>query len=601
MNGGILIPNEDIVLMAEKEEPRFLNILLKDKDALQDALSYGIIPSENSQVGHFLNEKNNILYAIIRTNFLKYGTLLTRSAMDSIVDMMNIGTEEEKANIKSHWDQVWNRHDATPEDYQMLKEHINDRYTLLQFYGQWKRGDQIIKSISGHSDLIKKYISDLNAIKNLDPDSYSITMGIEDGTDEAMKFIDNKRVNPHDDSSIRCGIESIDNILHGFTKPSYTVVSGHIGGGKTTLMMNMGLNMALKGYNVAYASLEKDAKLFFRRTLACHALTDYNRIKTGGKEQWGLNDYWYGKLQDAAKDLKRIKPNYHCLQFIQSTKLTKILSEVDKLNSRKKIDVLIVDYLQVIGTETHTVGRYDVDLANIHKRLMGYGRKHNLVVFTALQLKSASSKDIRKKAEKVVSESQMSSISVNTEDYSGSQMIIADADNALGLVLNADKPATKMFVSFSKARDDESRRTICLDFDPKVGRVSDPEYGAGSVQAVEAMSKELFDNATPEEDMISEDNLFKEAEKQEKNKTTKEEVKNIKDSVDHVADVIDESNIEGDKDNSSSSDVSVDEFLAEEKPKEVVKEPPKEERKKGQDLAEKNIGEQSIDDVLGLI
>jgi FKBP-type peptidyl-prolyl cis-trans isomerase len=171
------------------------------------------------------------------------------------------------------------------------------------------------------------------------------------------------------------------------------------------------------------------------------------------------------------------------------------------------------------------------------------------------------------------------------------------------LVLNADKPATKMFVCFSKARDDESRRTICLDFDPKVGRVSDPEYGAGSVQAVEAMSKELFDNQTPEEDMVSDDNLFKEAEKAKKEniKEDKKDVKEEKDPQDHIEDVIDESNIEGDKDNSSSSD----EFLAEEKPKEVVKEPPKEvikeERKKGQDLAEKTIGEQSIDDVLGLI
>lgn len=587
MNGGITIPNENIVLMAEKEEPRFLNILLKNKDSLQDAISFGIIPSESNQPGHFLNEKNNLLYAIMRTNFLKYGTLLTRSAMDSIVDMMNIGTEEEKASIKSYWDKVWNRHDGNLEDYAILRDHINDRYTLLQFYSQWKHGDQIIKAISGHSGLIKNYINDLNAIKNLDPDAYSVTMDLNTGVDEAMKFIEERRVNPHNDVSIRCGIDVIDNIFHGFARPSYTVVTGMINGGKTTLLMNVGFNMAKAGYNVAYVSLEKDAKLFFRRTLACHALTDYNRIKTGGKEQWGLNDYWYGKLQDAAKDIKSIKPNYHCLQFIQNTKLTKILSEVDKLNSRQKIDVLIVDYLQVIGVETNTVGRYDVDLANVHKRLMGYGRKHNLVTFTALQLKSASSKDIRKKAEKVVSESQWSDVSVNTEDYSGSQMIIGDADNAIGLVLNSDKPPTKMFIHISKARDDESRITKCLDFDGKIGRVCDPEYGVGQVQAVD---KELFENNTPEEDMISDDNLFDTVEKQEKKNGIKSsEQKN--DKEDPIKDVIDESAVEGD--NESSSDVDI--FLAEEKPKEeIVKEEPK---KKGQDLTEKPVDNKDPNDI----
>jgi hypothetical protein len=261
--------------------------------------------------------------------------------------------------------------------------------------------------------------------------------------------------------------------------------------------------------------LEKDAKLFFRRTLACHALTDYNRIKTGGTDlHYGLSDYWYNKLREAAVDLRdNVKPQYHCLQFIQGTKLTKILSDVDRLRSmHKKIDVLVVDYLQVIGVETNTIGRYDVDLANIHKRLMGYGRKHNIVTFTALQLKSASSKEIRKKAEKVTTEADIGTVSVNAEDYSGSQMIIADADNALGVILNGDKPATKMFISISKARDDESRRTICLDFDPKIGLVKDAEYSESQIKAVDNV---LFDNQITEENLESDETLFEEAEKQE--------------------------------------------------------------------------------------
>jgi replicative DNA helicase len=513
MNSGIIVPNEEVFLVAQKEEPRLLNILLKSKESLQDVISFGIIPSENNQLGHFWDEKNNLLYAIIRTNFLKYGTLLTRSAMDSIVDMMNIGNEEERSSIKTHWDKIWNRHDGNIEDYGLLKDHINDRYILLQFFEKWRSGDQIIKATNGHNSLIRNYINELNALKNLDPDSFFVTMGIDEGVGEAVKFIDEKRANPHNDASILCGIDALDKIFHGFARPSYTVVSGMINGGKTTLMMNMGLNMARAGYHVAYVSLEKDAKLFFRRTLACHALTDYNRIKVGGKDQWGLNDYWYGKLIDAAKDLKTIKLNYHCLQFVQDTKLTKILAELDKLNSRRKIDVLFVDYLQVIAPETHTIGRYDVDLANIHKRLMAYGRRHNLVTFTALQLKTSSAKDIRKKADKVTSDAQLSSVSVNTEDYSGSQMIIADADNALGLVLNGDKPPTKMFVSISKARDDTSRGTISLDFDGKVGRVCDQEYAQGHVKAVD---KELFEGNLNEEELASDDNLFTDAEEIEK-------------------------------------------------------------------------------------
>lgn len=521
MNAGIVIPNENINLIAEKEEPRFLKILLSDKDCLQDALSYGIIPSENNQIGHFLGEKNNLLYAIIKKNFLKYGTLLTRSAMDTIVDMMSVGEDEEKASIKSYWDKIWNRHDGTKEDYAMLRDHMNERYLLLQFYQNIKSAEKIIKSNSGHGELIKKYINDCNSMKNIEPDSYTVIMGADEGLDAAMNFITEKRDNPNNDTSIKCGIEAIDNKLHGFIRPSYTVISGMINGGKTTFMMNVGLNMAKQGYNVVYISLEKDAKLFFRRTLSCHALTDYNRIKTGGKGQWGLSDYWYNKLKEASDDLKKIKINYHCMQFLQNTKLTKILSEVDKMHAKNKIDVLIVDYLQVIGTETTNAGRPDIDLANVHKRLMAYGRKNNLVMFTALQLKNSSSKELRKQAEKATSENSAAKVSVNTEDYGGSQMVIADADNALGLVLNSDSPPTKMFVSFSKARDDESRNTLVLDFDGKIGRICDQEYGTCRIQDV---SKELFENKLGEEELASDDNLFSTVESIE---NAKKEVKKI--------------------------------------------------------------------------
>lgn len=584
MNGGIIIPNEDIVLMAEKEEPRFLNIMLKNKDSLQDAISFGIIPSENNQIGHFLNEKNNFLYVIIRTNFLKYGTLLTRSAMDSIVDMMNIGTDEEKASIKSYWDKIWNRHDGALDDYALLRDHMNDRYLLLQFYSQWKRGDQIIKSINGHGELIKSYIGDLNALKNLDPDSYSVTMGLNEGVEEAVKFIEKRRANDENDASIKCDITAIDRIFNGFARPSYTVISGMINGGKTTFMMNVAFNMAKKGYNVAYVSLEKDAKLFFRRTLACHALTDYNRIKVGGTGQWGLTDYWYNKLKHAAQELKALQKNYHCLQFIQDTKLTKILAEVDKLNARKPIDALFVDYLQVIGTETHTIGRYDVDLANVHKRLMGYGRKHNLVIFTALQLKSSSSKDIRKQATKATSESNMNEVTVNTEDYGGSQMIIADADNALGVVLNSDKPPTKMFVSFSKARDDASRKTICLDFNGAVGNICDPEYGAGNVQAVD-IDKELFENNISEEDLVNDDKLFEDAEI--KNKEENKEISTTTtvttvNRPDFINEVISESNIIGD----SEKEDQIDSPISEES---SLDNEPKEVESQGRDIVEKKV------------
>ena len=529
MSQNNTIPNEEVVRLAEKEEPRLLSILLRDKDCLTDAISFGIRPTQNNKPGHFLVPINSFLFAIMYKNFMKYGTLLTRSAMDSLVDMQDNITDERKASLKGHWDKVWNRHDVDREDYEMLRTNINGRYVQWQFFEIWKNGDQIIKSTSEHEEHVKGFIKDVTSIKNLDPDPYSVVMGIDEGMKKAMEHVKGRRDNPNVTDTIKTGIDGIDNIYNGFERGSYTVVSGMINGGKTTLLMNMGFNIAKMGYDVAYVSLEKKAELFFRRILALHALTDYNRIKRGGKDDWGLTDYWYGKLEAAAADIRdNVKPHYDCLQFVQKTTLTRILSEIDKIRTMRHIDVLIVDYLQVIGFETNHPNRPDLDLADIHQRLMAYGRKHNLVIFTALQLKSSSSKDIRKKSQKVATDADVTSVEVNTEDYSGSQMIIADADNALGCVLNNDHPATKMWISVSKSRDDESKGLITLDFDGKIGRVSDPEYTVDQIKATQDLLYDSnLDRNQLEEKLKSDDDLFKTMEENENKENVKPE-ENVK-------------------------------------------------------------------------
>jgi replicative DNA helicase len=502
-----IFPNQEVVRLAEKEEPRFLSILLKNKDKLMDAISSGIIASSNKKPGHFLVGKNNVLYMLMQKNYEKYHTTLTRSAIDSILDMQDFGTDEQKTSLKSYWDQVWGRADASLEDYDMLKEHLNDRYVLWQFIEKWKKGNKIVTSTSNQVNLIKEFTKDINLIDNVDPDPYILTMGIDEGTDKALKYIEDRRNHPEKHIGILTGIKALDDIYNGLECGSYTVLSAMTNGGKTTLMTNIGFNMAKAGYNVVYVSLEKEVEPFFRRILSLHALTDYNRIKKGGKEQWGLSDYWYARLTEAARDIREnIKPNYDCIQLAVKTKMSKVMSEIDKIRASKKIDVLIVDYLQAIGVETHHSTRPDLDLADVHQRLQSYGRIHRLVTITALQLKGSSTKTIRDRVKKVTGDVDSGMAEVNTEDYSGSQIVVNDADNAWGLVLNADKPPTKMYVTISKARNDESKGSIkTLDFDGRTGRVSDQDLAPGQIRDATDI---LYSSNITEEQIKSEDGLF---------------------------------------------------------------------------------------------
>jgi hypothetical protein len=262
--------------------------------------------------------------------------------------------------------------------------------------------------------------------------------------------------------------------------------------------------------------LEKKAIPFYIRLLCLHSLIDYNRIRRGGKGTNGIDENTFDALKMSVKELKeKIKPYLTCIQMTQGTKLSKILAEVDRVksnimsndrnfkDSKKKI-VFFLDYLGAVGNETVTPGRPDLDDARTSQRVQAYGRENNMATFTAAQLKAPASKDIRNKAKKASAE-DVSNVEVSTEDISGSKMIIADADAALGVVLNNDQPPTKMFICITKARDSESRRTIAVDFDGKLGRISDQLIEPGQVKDLNDI---LYNKDLTEEKLCSEDGLF---------------------------------------------------------------------------------------------
>lgn len=507
------LPNEQLKRVAFKEEQRLLSIILKDNDSLMDIMSFGVAPGP---YGHFWSPETRFLYGLIHAYYQKYSKPLTRNAIDSIMDSLSSVDgktidEEDKTAARMFWDKVYNM-EASSDDYSLLRDNLNNRFVQWKAYEILKEGiEKVARSTSNQSDLVKDLREKFIKIEHLDVDPYSLTMNIKEGMEKVMEFIKQRRENPEQREAVLTGIQALDDVYHGLEKGSYTVVTGMINGGKSTLMFNIGFNMAKAGYNVAYVSIEKKAVPIFTRLLALHALVDYNRIKVGGKSERGLSDYYFQKLNEAANELKdQIQPNFDVIQVAQGTKLSKVIAEIEKIKLSKKIDVLIVDYLGVIGAETHHPGRPDLDEARTSQRLQAYGRINNFVTITGAQLKTPSSKEIRKGAKKATAE-DASSVEVNTEDIAGSKMIIADADNAVGCILNGDQPPTKMFVYITKARDDESRKTVTLDFDGKLGRVSDPEFTSGHVKEVDKL---IYDEKISAEALESDDNLFKIADEQ---------------------------------------------------------------------------------------
>lgn len=502
------INNEELKRIAEKEERRFLSLLLKDKDCLSDAVESGIKPGKQ---GHFWLPEHRYLYNYIYKYFKEHSAKMTRSAMESLLATHpNIGDEDCSAGM-SLWDKIWSNNEASKEDYSMLKKSLDCRYR------QWKIADimqdniaDLIKATGNQNELVEDIQSEIASIDGVQENKYSLVMGVEEGMDKAMNHITQMRDDPEVHRGIMCGIRGIDDLYHGFVRGSYTIITGMVNGGKTTLMFNMAWNMAKAGYRVIYVSIEKEAVSMYERLLALHALIDYNRIKVGGTGTAGLTDYYYQKLETAKKDVVKMmkeNENFTIFQETQGVRLSRILNESNKIHDKKPIDVLVVDYLGVIGLEERYQGRNDLEAAAVSSKLQSWGKSNKVAVITGMQFNNTATKEIRKKVSKMSGDGDDSEISMNTEDMGTSQKIVADCENNIGVALNDDDPPTKMVVHVIKARDNQAHRTVLLDFDGRLGRISDPELSPGQVQAVDDL---IYNEEITEDQLMSDDGLFAE-------------------------------------------------------------------------------------------
>jgi len=536
MNSGRL-NNQEVERIAEKEERRFLSLMLKEKTCLSDAIDSGIKPGKE---GHFWFAEHRFLYGFIYNYYKDHSSLLSRSSMESLlVSQEKIGDEDCSAGM-GLWDKIWSNNESTKEDYSHLKKSIDARFRQWQLVSLLQdKLPSLIKANGNQSELVDNLQSDINSISSLEEDNYSLVMSTNEGMEKSIEHITQMRENPEINRGLMCGIKGIDDMYYGFVRGSYTIITGMVNGGKSTLMFNIGWNMAKAGYRVIYVSIEKEAVPTFERVLSLHTLIDYNRIKVGGKGTSGISDYYFQKYKDGAKDVKeKIGDNFIVFQETQGVRLSKILSKADKIVSKKKVDVMIVDYLGVIGLEERFQGRNDLELAAVSSKMQAWGKTNRIAVVTGMQFHNSATKEIRKQVSKASSDGETGGVTMNSEDMGGSQKVIADCENCLGVALNDDEPATKMYVHAMKARDNAAHTNAVLDFDGRIGRISDPEFSPGQVRAVDDL---IYNEEITEDQLLSDDTLFSEDPKPvEKVEETKVEEVNEVDEVDEINEIADE-------------------------------------------------------------
>jgi len=177
---------------------------------------------------------------------------------------------------------------------------------------------------------------------------------------------------------IATGFTKLDEMTAGLHPKELILIGARPSAGKTALGINIGLRAAKDGHRIVMFSAEMAAIAIFHRMICSLARVDSHRFRGGF-----LNQAERYRLRMALNQL--IAWNFH-LNDTAGAMIEEIRAECDRLRVRfGQIGLVIIDYLQLLGTKAKTNSRND-EVALISKALKQLARDLAAPVIALSQL-----------------------------------------------------------------------------------------------------------------------------------------------------------------------------------------------------------------------
>lgn len=139
------------------------------------------------------------------------------------------------------------------------------------------------------------------------------------------------------------GIADLDRAIGGLFKGEVTVLGARPAVGKSALASFIAANLASKGHAVGVCSLEMSPLQYLKRLMAAYSGVDGKKLRTGR----GITQDDWEKLGDACAELAGWD-----MPFSFSVRTVEELSaEARRRKETKGLDLLIVDYMQLLKTQ----------------------------------------------------------------------------------------------------------------------------------------------------------------------------------------------------------------------------------------------------------
>lgn len=364
-----------------ESEQSILGSIILDKDAM-------ITVSETINPGDFYKEAHKIIYE----------SMLRLNSNNEPIDLITLIEELRK---EGHLDNVGgisyltslSTIVPTTSNVKYYANIVKEKSVMRQLI---KASNEIINlGYDGSSDVqeildkAEKSIFDISQEKSGD-EIKPINLVLQDAYD----MIESLYTNKSEVTGITTGFADLNKKINGLQRTDLILVAARPAMGKTAFSLNLVQNAALKGdASVAVFSLEMSKEQLVQRMLSAQSNVELSKIKTGtlGESDWP-------RIIDAMAVLSEANI------FIDDTpgiKISEIRSKCRRLKIEKGLDLILIDYLQLMEGEGKNENRQQ-EIAKISRALKILAKELNCPVVALSQL--SRSPELRKDHRPILSD-----------------------------------------------------------------------------------------------------------------------------------------------------------------------------------------------------
>lgn len=258
--------------------------------------------------------------------------------------------------------------------YEILKDKTKKR-ELLELA---KNIQKEIEQIEDVDVYLEKSISEIQKIEFQTEKEENF---IEEVAKTATKIEQN--INKKQDYSYYTGFFDLDDLTDGLHKGELTIVGARPGVGKTTFSLQIAEHIAKKQKNVTYVCLEMSTEQMIQKMLAKEAKVNSRKIRNGD-----LTSEEIDKIGIACAEVCDLKMSI--LTKIRTIQQIEIVAR--RMKNRGKLDLLIIDYLQLVRSNAKFQSR-EQEVADISRTLKLLSIELEIPIIALCQLNRNASKN----------------------------------------------------------------------------------------------------------------------------------------------------------------------------------------------------------------